>query len=198
MNEQTQLVTIEQNIPLTDSRNVAQELGIGHGDFFTNVITKYQAEMEEDFGIIRFQNGKPSAGSKGGRPVQYALLTEDQTYAYLAYSKNTEQARTCKRMLIKAFAQARAKMQMLEANLTIQLFPTPILHMHQALAEWVQAVKEEGYTEETDLLFDGWRQACSRITTEDQQQWDRAVHSLLTQQRVLLPALPIPQEQTIE
>lgn len=112
------LVTIEYTIPLADSRHIAQELGIRHGDFFSNLIVKYQQEIEEDFGLIRFENGKTTTDKQGrGRPTKYALLTEDQTYAFLAYSQNTEQARTCKRKLVKAFAIAR------EAAITLQVAP---------------------------------------------------------------------------
>lgn len=104
---ENQLVTIENNIPLADSRQVAGRLGIDHHDFFNNLVKKYQAEVEKDFGSLRFENAKIEGR---GRPQKYALLTEDQTYVYLAYSKNTAQARACKRLLVKAFAEARQQL----------------------------------------------------------------------------------------
>ena len=80
------------------------------------MIASYQQEIEEDFGLIRFEIGKTTTDKRGrGRPSKYALLTEDQTYAYLAYSQNTEQARARKRKLVKAFSVAR------EAILTLQV-----------------------------------------------------------------------------
>lgn len=107
-NSVTSLVTIENKTPLADSREIAKNLGVGHSDFFNNLIKKYQAEIEEDFGSLRFQNGVKSGPQRGKLP-QYALLTEDQAYAYLAYSKNTPQARACKRKLVKAFSEARTQ-----------------------------------------------------------------------------------------
>lgn len=101
-----EIVTIENNVPLADSRRVAETLGIEHGPFMTNIILKYQDEVEKDFGLIHFANGVKS-GSQRGKLPRYALLTEDQTYVYMAYSKNTEKARACKRLLVKAFAEAR-------------------------------------------------------------------------------------------
>jgi phage regulator Rha-like protein len=102
-----ELVVVENTTPLADSREIAERLGIAHSDFFSNLITKYQDEVEADFGLIRFQNGVKSGPQRGLQP-RYALLTEDQSYVYLAYSRNTEKARACKRMLVKAFAEARA------------------------------------------------------------------------------------------
>lgn len=100
----TDLVIVENSIPLADSRIVAEKLGVDHHDFFNNIIVKYRDEIEGDFGIVRFENAK----IKGrGRPEKYALLTEDQTNVYMSYSRNTEQARACKRMLVKAFSDAK-------------------------------------------------------------------------------------------
>lgn len=92
---------------VVDSRLVAQELGVKHGDWLRNILIKYQQEIEADFGVIRFQNGKPLKGSRGGRPEQYAYLTEEQATVLMTYSRNTEQVRNCKRKLVKAFIKAR-------------------------------------------------------------------------------------------
>lgn len=100
------LVTIHQNIPLADSREIAKRLDIDHRSFF-KLVTEYQKEIEADFGVLRFQITKPPKGSRGGRPERYALLTEDQTYTYMSYSQNTEAARKCKRQLVKAFMEAK-------------------------------------------------------------------------------------------
>ena len=114
------LITIENNIPLADSRQIAETLGIGHNDFFNNIIKKYQTEIEEDFGVLRFQNGKPPKGSEGGRPETYVLLTEPQTYTVLTYSRNTTQARACKRMLVKAFIEANNQIAQLSTQQPVQ------------------------------------------------------------------------------
>ena len=68
---------------------------------------KYQQEIEADFGVFRFENGKPIKGSRGGRPEQYVYLTEEQATVLMTYSRNTEQVRRCKRQLVKAFIKAK-------------------------------------------------------------------------------------------
>src|SRR6266700_2436336 len=107
------LVVIENDEPLADSRQVAQELDIEHRSFF-RMITEYQEEVEKDFGQLRFQIAVGSRPQGGGNPSKYALLTEDQCYVYLAYSQNTVQARACKRKLVKAFSEARWQIAQLQ------------------------------------------------------------------------------------
>lgn len=108
--QQQTLVILDQTTPLADSRRIAHHLGIAHESFFA-LLKKYQKEVEEDFEVIRFEIGKPSQTASGGRPEHYALLTEDQTYTFLSYARNTRQARECKRLLVKAFASARQQLQ---------------------------------------------------------------------------------------
>jgi len=88
-----------------DSRIVAEQLGNQHEAIFKLILT-YQKDFEE-FGVVRFEIGKPSKGSKGGRPERYALLNENQSYLLLTYAKNTARARRLKINLVKAFAQYR-------------------------------------------------------------------------------------------
>ena len=92
---------------VVDSRLVALELGIKHGDWFNNTLLKYQQEIEQDFGVFCFENGKPQKGSRGGRPERFAWLTEEQATVLMTYSRNTEQVRQCKRNLVKAFLEAK-------------------------------------------------------------------------------------------
>jgi phage regulator Rha-like protein len=106
------LAVIESNgILVVDSRLVADQLGIQHRSFFQKVILKYQQDIEEDWGVVRFQIAKLSQSARGGRPERYALLTEQQAYLVLTYSKNTLQARQCKRQLVKAFDKAKKIIQ---------------------------------------------------------------------------------------
>ncbi len=96
---------------VVDSRLVALELGINHGNWFKNVLLKYQEEIEKDFGVIGFENGKPVKGSLGGRPERFAWLSEEQATVLMTYSRNTEQVRRCKRQLVKAFSEAKQTIQ---------------------------------------------------------------------------------------
>jgi phage regulator Rha-like protein len=123
------LVIIENEIPLADSRQVAEKLGIEHRSFFS-LITEYQEEVELDFGKVRFQIA-PSG--KTNQSQRYALLTEDQSYVYLAYSKNTEQARACKRLLVKAFSEARQRL----APLSLEEALAGILTQHHKLDRFI-------------------------------------------------------------
>ncbi len=97
----------KNGVLVVDSRLVAQELGVNHGDWFRNVLIKYRQEIEADFGVYRFENGKPVKGSRGGRPEQFVYLTEEQATVLMTYSRNTEQVRRCKRQLVKAFTEAK-------------------------------------------------------------------------------------------
>lgn len=121
MIESKELVIIKDNTPLADSREIANQLNIDHQNFFA-MIKKYQTEVEKDFGVIQIKTDLPPKGSKGGRPSKYALLTENQSYAYLTYSDNTKEARECKRKLVTNFATAR---QIIEKLLEKKKKPVP-------------------------------------------------------------------------
>ena len=96
---------------VVDSRLISEVLGVIHGDWVRNIIKKYQSEIEEDFGAIRFENGFNGVGSNGGKAEVYALLTEDQATCLMTYSKNTDQVRAAKRNLVKSFAKAKDLLQ---------------------------------------------------------------------------------------
>jgi anti-repressor protein len=102
------LTILERNdVLVVDSRLVANELGVNHGDWFKNVLLKYQQEIEADFGVIGFENGKPLKASLGGRPERFAWLSEEQATVLMTYSRNTELVRRCKRQLVRAFSEAK-------------------------------------------------------------------------------------------
>jgi hypothetical protein len=67
----------------SSSRRHADKLGIEHGPFMTNIILKYQDEVEEDFGLIHFENGLVKNGNTGGDMPRHALLTEDEAVSRL-------------------------------------------------------------------------------------------------------------------
>ena len=132
----------EQNgILVVDSRLVAIELGINHGDWFKNIILKYQQEIEADFGVIGFENGKPTKGSKGGRPERFAWLTEDQATILMTYSRNTEQVRRCKRQLVNAFSKAK---QIIKETIPAQYQETERIKLELELTKAKQHYQETG------------------------------------------------------
>lgn len=65
---ETSLIVIEQETPLADSREIAQQLGVEHESFFT-LIKRYQEEIEMDFGLIRFEIGVKMGPQRGKRPL---------------------------------------------------------------------------------------------------------------------------------
>jgi phage regulator Rha-like protein len=89
---------------VVDSRLIATALGVEHSDWFQNVVKKHQAQTEQAFGIIRFENGE----IKGrGRREKFAYLTEDQSTFLMTLSRNTPEVIECKIRLVKAFSEAK-------------------------------------------------------------------------------------------
>ncbi len=88
-----------------DSRVIAEQLGNQH-ESSMRLIRDYKSDFEE-LGVLRFEIGKPPAGSKGGRPEEFSLLNEDQAYLLLTYSRNTKKVRVLKVSLVIAFREAR-------------------------------------------------------------------------------------------
>lgn len=91
---------------VVDSRLIAQDLGIEHRSFMETIRT-YEPLIEQEFGVLRFETAKPQLGTKGGRPREYALLTEDQATFLMTLSRNTPEVIRCKINLVKAFSKAK-------------------------------------------------------------------------------------------
>lgn len=89
--------------PRIDSRLLARHFGKAHHDLL-ELVKQYRADFET-VGIVRFQTEKTSPGR--GRPERFALLTEDQSYLLLTYTRNTAKARALKVKLVQAFGEAR-------------------------------------------------------------------------------------------
>ncbi len=92
--------------PRIDSRLLAQHFGRPHQSLF-EMVKDYRADFEK-LGLLRFQTGK----ANGGRPERFVLLTEDQAYLLLTYTRNTAKARALKVKLVQAFGEARRAAQM--------------------------------------------------------------------------------------
>lgn len=119
-----------------DTRLVARELGNQHESVIKQV-DEYRDDFEE-LGVVRFQIGKPSKGSKGGRPERFALLNEDQAYLLLTYARNTPEARRLKVRLVKAFSRFREGRQVAAQYL-------PLYHtFHAGVKELADRAHEAG------------------------------------------------------
>ena len=126
--------------PRIDSRLLlAKQLDNQHENTF-DLIKRYEADFLE-LGVLRFKTGKPPAGPKGGRPEQYVLLNEDQSYLLLTYSRNTPKVRWLKVNLVKAFREARDHSRVTDAQYL------PFYHaLHEEVSALAQRAKECGNT----------------------------------------------------
>ncbi|WP_051528981.1 Rha family transcriptional regulator [Microvirgula aerodenitrificans] len=123
--------------PRIDSRIVAEELGIENRALLQNIdnyLPKFNA-----FGVVTFQTQKPPKGSKGGMPVRFALLNEDQAYFAVTLSRNTEQAVEVKFRLVRAFGEARKQQDACQTQYL------PFYHLaHDAARSMAQTAQQRG------------------------------------------------------
>jgi phage antirepressor YoqD-like protein len=106
--ELTDLVTGPENELFIDSRIVAAKLDVNHSDWVQDTVKKYQTQLEQEFGILRFQTGE----IKGkGQPEKFVYLTEDQALFLLTLSRNSRVVVQCEANLVKTFAQARRDLE---------------------------------------------------------------------------------------
>jgi len=86
-----------------DSRLIAERLGIEHESVLRTLDT-YQSQIEQAFGILRFEIGKIDGR---GRPARYVFLNEEQASFLMTISRNTPEVIQCKIDLVKAFSKAK-------------------------------------------------------------------------------------------
>lgn len=96
-----------KDVPRIDSRVMAPTLGVKHHSLFE--LVKNHRDDFGELGILRFQT---EVISGRGQPEKFALLTEDQAYLLLTYTRNTAKARSLKVKLVKAFSEARRAAQL--------------------------------------------------------------------------------------
>ena len=88
-----------------DSRLLAPELNHRHRTILEN-IDKYRSQFES-LGSLPFET---EMGIRGGTPVRFALLNEDQCYFLLTLMRNNNHIVAAKLKLVKAFRDARAQL----------------------------------------------------------------------------------------
>lgn len=111
-------IEIRHGLLLVDSRLIANRLGIEH-ETLMNTLKKHQSVMEQDFGVLRFENGKVK---NTGRPQKFVYLTEDQATFLMTLSRNSPEVVQCKSSLVKAFSRAR---QLLSGEPVEPVAPAP-------------------------------------------------------------------------
>ena len=97
----------EDSALVVDSRLIASELGVDHGNWIRNVVTKYQKETEQAFGHVRFENGTVTNSVGAVNTVKFAYLTEDQATFLMTLSRNTPEVVRCKVLLVAQFSKAK-------------------------------------------------------------------------------------------
>jgi phage regulator Rha-like protein len=94
---------VKNNEPRIDSRLIASGLGVTHIHLVEQV-DKYKVRLIT-LGVVRFETEKVEA--KIGRPARFIYLNENQCYALVTLSKNTERAVDLKFALVSAFSEVR-------------------------------------------------------------------------------------------
>ena len=103
-------VVEHQGVLVVDSRLIAEELGLNHSTWMTNVIKKYEALLETNFGHLHFENGTVTNSVGAVNKVIFAWLMEDQATFLMTLSRNTSKVINAKIKLVKAFSEAKAKL----------------------------------------------------------------------------------------
>lgn len=102
--QELSIITLKNELR-TDSRLLASFLDHRHRNILENV-DKYQSQIKA-LGSLPFQT---EVGVRGGSPVRYALLNEDQCYFLLTLMRNNAHVVQAKLNLVKAFRDARAQL----------------------------------------------------------------------------------------
>lgn len=103
-----------------DSRLIAERLGIEH-ESFLRTLDNYQTQIEQGFGILRFEIGKIDGR---GRPPRFAYLNEDQATFVMTLSRNSPEVIQCKLDLVSSFSKAKKLLrQRQEQEQTVRQVP---------------------------------------------------------------------------
>lgn len=162
-----QYVEIQSEQVLIDSRVYCRDvIQVDHSDWFTDTLLKHQTLVEsylEEF--IRFETDKIHNDVKCGRPIKYALLTENQCNAFLVLSKNLEKTKQAKLQLVADFKKAKEMLtehleRQFQASLTIPAIPdissTLVVDNSAEISELQQKVEklEQDLTDQCKQLQD--------------------------------------------
>lgn len=141
-----------------DLRTIAEGFGIERRSAM-RLLKRYQKEIEEIAGLVRFEITKPLAGSLGGRPDIQAYLTEDQATAFATLCQNTANVVRFKMALVKAFTDARNRLRDSEPTLDqIERY------LEQKLARHTMPACEYGSLTKDGRPRIGWRRPTFTVT----------------------------------
>jgi phage regulator Rha-like protein len=123
-----------------DSRLIAERLGIEHRSFL-ETLDNYTTQIEQAFGVLRFETAKPQT-PQGGRPLRYCLLSEDQSTFVMTLSRNSPEVVRCKLELVTAFSKAKKLLS--QRGQSIQQVPYWYQRIRLALSD-VEQPLQTGY-----------------------------------------------------
>jgi phage regulator Rha-like protein len=104
-------ISEQDKVLVVDSRIIAEELGIEH-ETFLKTIKRFKTRIESTFGCLGDNIGDIQMPNGGIRQqILNYWLTEDQSTVLMTMSKNTERVINCKFKLVKAFSEAKKKLQ---------------------------------------------------------------------------------------
>lgn len=104
-------LTEKRKEPLVDSRLMANQLGITHEAILKTIDSHFDSFHQ--LNPFRFEIAKGELLPQGGRAraTRYALLSEDQSYLLLTFSRNTKRVVELKLNLVRAFSRFRREQQ---------------------------------------------------------------------------------------
>ena len=161
-----------------DSRVIAEQLGVKHKNSY-DLIKRYESDFR-CLGILAFQTEEIRGR---GQPEKFALLSEDQAYLLLTYSRNTKRVRALKVNLVMAFRDARNKAG-LDSMMGMILLTAPAAWEKRFCDDYYRALARI-----TGTTFDGHAKGTPAIFGQITDRWvygailPREVHSELKARR---------------
>jgi phage regulator Rha-like protein len=127
------IVFVEGGEAFTTSLVIASETGNEHESVVR--IVRDNLDDFEEFGVVRFEIGKPATSANGGgRPVKYGVLSEPQAALLITYLRNNGKVRDFKKRLVRDFYI----MRQLLARLSVQ----PLQGSELMAAGYVEAMHQ--------------------------------------------------------
>lgn len=103
----TNLVTLSGDIAVTSTLTIAKNTENEHASVIV-LVRKYLADLQ-DFGQVDLKSTRPE---RGGHPVEYAELNEQQATLLLTYMRNSPIVRAFKKSLVRAFFDMAQRIKM--------------------------------------------------------------------------------------
>ena len=129
------LVFIDAGLPVTSSKTIADNTSNNHASII-KLIRKYVSDFEY-FGRVDFKSIRQE---RGGHPIEYAILNEQQATLLLTYLRNSDIVREFKKRLVAAFYELRNQGQAKQVD-PDEFSAVELIHAADALAN---ALRLEG------------------------------------------------------